>query len=131
MEKKKKKYLTSLNPSCPCNLLCQGMKSTRNSSCYTDYQKEATSFLLSSPEHHQTCYYNIVMTIGHSVREATPWQNLSSVSEGRERNGTPLHRSCLRNQRSQLGYSPWGRKRVRHNWATKQQLQREVGRRML
>ena len=23
------------------------------------------------------------------------------------------------------GYSPWGRKRVRHNWATKQQTQQQ------
>ena len=38
--------------------------------------------------------------------------------------GNPLHYSCLDNphgQRSLAGCSPWGR-RVRHNWATKQNM---------
>ena len=29
----------------------------------------------------------------------------------------------FRGQRSPMGYSPWGRKRVRHDWAAKQQQQ--------
>ena len=36
--------------------------------------------------------------------------------------GNPLQYSCLENphgQRSLAGYSPWGLRRVRHDWATK------------
>ena len=42
-----------------------------------------------------------------------------------EGNGNPLQYSCLRNpvDRSLAGYSPWGRKRVRHDLVTKQQWQ--------
>ena len=42
----------------------------------------------------------------------------------REGNGNPLQYSCLEKshgQRSLAGYSPWGRKRVGHNWGNKQQ----------
>ena len=41
-----------------------------------------------------------------------------------EGNGNPLQYSCLENpmeRRSLAGYSPWGRKRVEYNLATKQQ----------
>ena len=42
-------------------------------------------------------------------------------------NGNPLQYSCLEKshgQRSLVGYSPWGRKRVGHDLATKQQQSR-------
>ena len=42
-----------------------------------------------------------------------------------EGNGNPWHYSCLgksHGQRSLVGYSPWGHKRVRHDLATEQQL---------
>ena len=45
-------------------------------------------------------------------------------SPGRER-GNPLQYSCLENphrQRSPVGYSPWGHKRVRHDRATKHSI---------
>ena len=40
-----------------------------------------------------------------------------------ERNGNPLQYSCLENlmDRNVAGYSPWGRRRVRKDLATKQQ----------
>ena len=39
-----------------------------------------------------------------------------------EGNGNPLLYFCLGNpMESLVGYSPWGRKRARHNLATKQQ----------
>ena len=47
-------------------------------------------------------------------------------SSPREGNGNPLQYSCPGNpmdQRSLVGYSPWGHKRVGHNLATKQQKQ--------
>ena len=40
----------------------------------------------------------------------------------RGRHGNPLQYSCLENphrQRSLAGYSPWGRKRVGHDWVSK------------
>ena len=43
-----------------------------------------------------------------------------------EGNGNPLQYSChgkSHGQKSLVGYSPWGRQRVWHNWATKQQQQ--------
>ena len=46
-----------------------------------------------------------------------PWWG-RSPGEG---NGKPLHYSCLGNLMDR-GYSPWGRKRVGHNLATKQQF---------
>ena len=39
--------------------------------------------------------------------------------------GNPLQYSCLENphwQRSLAGYSPWGRKRVGHDWVTKHSI---------
>ena len=42
------------------------------------------------------------------------------------RNGSALRYSCLRNPMDRRGWqatSPWHRKRVRHNWVTKQQKQ--------
>ena len=38
-----------------------------------------------------------------------------------EENGNPLEYSCLGHPMDLAGYNPWGRKRVGHNLATKQQ----------
>ena len=41
-----------------------------------------------------------------------------------EENGNQLQYSCLGNPNGLVGYSPWGHKRVRHDFSTKQQQQR-------
>ena len=45
-----------------------------------------------------------------------------------EGNGNPLQYSCLGNpmDRSLEDYSPWGHKRVRHDWGTEQQQERSI-----
>ena len=51
------------------------------------------------------------------------WIPGSGISPGGE-NGKPLQYSCLENsidREALAGYSPWGRKRVRHDLVTKQQ----------
>ena len=51
-----------------------------------------------------------------------------------EGNGNPLPYSCLENshgQRSLVGYSPWGLKRVGHDLATKQQIKIKKTRRIV
>ena len=48
-----------------------------------------------------------------------------------EGNGNPLQYSCLANpmdRRTQVGYNPWGLKRVRHDLVTNQQLCSWLGR---
>ena len=49
---------------------------------------------------------------------------MSSPLEGGH--GNPLHYSCLENphgHRGLVGYSPWGHKKFRQDWATKHYVQ--------
>ena len=67
------------------------------------------------------------MTSGKEFASST--RDLGSIpASGRspgEGNGNPLQFSCLGNPWTEKpgGHSPWGRKRVGHDLATKQQLQ--------